>query len=291
MDFEARFDLARTNRRQVELGDGSGVEMPLLTERASLFSAFFTIDARKARALLPSSELRPVRTSPRRALLGVQVMDYSEKSIDPYREFVVSIPVHRSRFADLPFVSAGLMERLSGAGAYLTHIAVTTEESRRVGWEVLGFPKFICDVELTSSDSERVGEVAAAGQSIFTLAIRRPASHRKRERDFYSYSLGPDDNLLYHVPYQYSASVGFRFGPRSARLHLGDHPVSHELRDLDISAAPLLALDAPQFALISNLPEARTEVGDWLDPRALYRERRAGGPLRAAGHRKPVAIP
>jgi len=285
MDFDSRFRQARRSRERVDLSDGTTVEMPLLTERASLFSAFFTIDARKARALLPPGDLRPVRASARRALLSVQVMEYTEKSIDPYREFVVSIPVHRSRVADLPFVSAGLMERLPGAGAYLTHIAVTTEESRRVGREVLGFPKFLCEVELTSTDSERVGEVAEGGRSIFTLAIRRPASHRRHERDFYSYSLGPDDNLLYRIPYQYSASVGFRFGRRSARLHLGDHPVSHELRDLGISPAPLLSLDAPQFALISNLPEDRIGVGDWLDPRALYRERRAGGEREPAAAR------
>lgn len=77
-----------------------------------MFSAFFTIDAHKARAQLPSDERHPVRTSPRRAVLGRQVMEHREKSIDPHREFVVSIPGHRPGAADLPGVAVGLMERL-----------------------------------------------------------------------------------------------------------------------------------------------------------------------------------
>lgn len=266
------FESARGSQQSVALSDGTTVEMPLLTYGAEMFSAFFTISASKARALLPSTDLRPVRPSPRRALLAVQVMEYREKSIEPYREFVVSLLVHRG--PDLPVASAALMERMPGAGAYLAHIAVTTEESRRVGWEVLGFPKFLCEVELAETSSERIAEVSEGGSPIFTLAVRKPAGYRERQRSFYSYSLGPDDNRLYHVPYEYTAKAGFRFGPRSARLHLGDHSVSQEIADLRPSASPLLSTHIPQFSLVSNLPDAKLDVGDWRDPRGLYRELR-----------------
>lgn len=262
-----------TERQTRVLSDGTRVEMPLHTHRAAMFTAFFTISAAAARSLLPSEDLRSVRPSPRRALLGVQVMDYREKSIAPYLEFVTSIPVHRSP-ADVPVLSALMMERAPGAGAYLTNIGVTTEESLRVGWELLGFPKFRCEVQLAESRAEKVGEITAEGRSILTLAARRAGSFRERRRSFYSYSLGPDDHLLHHVPYRYTATTGLSFGRRSARLHLGDHPVSHELRDLDISPVPLMSVDIPHFTLVSNLPVARVDVGDWHDPRLLYRELR-----------------
>lgn len=42
----------------ITLGDGTTVELPLLTYRAEMFSAFFTISAAKARALLPPDDLR-----------------------------------------------------------------------------------------------------------------------------------------------------------------------------------------------------------------------------------------
>ncbi|MFC7265890.1 acetoacetate decarboxylase family protein [Streptomyces lutosisoli] len=107
-----------------------------LSCRSSGFAAFFTISAAKARALLPSHDRRPVRVSARRALVLVQAMDYTEKNIAPYREFIFSIPVHRSRRADVPFLSSALWERLPGHGAYITHIAVNDESSRLIGREV-----------------------------------------------------------------------------------------------------------------------------------------------------------
>ena len=196
------------------LTDGTLVQMPLLTYRAKTFAAFFTISAAKARALLPSNELQPVRVSPRRALVTVQVMEYLEKSIEPYREFVFSIPVHRSRRRDIPLASVALWQRLPGDGSYITHIAV--------------------------------------------------------------------DNKLFHIPYQSEASGAMLWGSQSARLHLGSHPAADELRDLDISPAPLFALDVPQYTLVSNRPDAMTDVGAWRDPRGAYRSLRDRKPTASS---------
>ncbi|EFG78477.1 hypothetical protein HMPREF0591_1619, partial [Mycobacterium parascrofulaceum ATCC BAA-614] len=230
------------------LSDGSVVQMPLLTYRARSFAAMFTISAAKATALLPTDALRPVRVSPRRALVMVQVMQYTDKSIAPYQEFVFSILVHRSRRVDVPGVSAALWQRLPGSGSYITHIAVDDEEGRLIGLEVLGFPKFIAGIELAETPRERLAEVSADGQSIFTLAISRPTkAHRQQRRDFYCYSLSPIDNTIFHVPYESQADAALIWGPRAARLHLGSHPVADELRDLDVSPAPLFALDIPQY--------------------------------------------
>ena len=113
------------------LTDGTSVQMPLLTYRAKTFAAFFTISAAKARALLPSNELQPVRVSPRRALVTVQVMEYLEKSIEPYREFVFSIPVHRSRRRDIPLASIALWQRLPGDGSYIRDVPQYTLVSNR----------------------------------------------------------------------------------------------------------------------------------------------------------------
>ena len=254
------------------LSDGTVVQMPLLTYRARTFAAFFTISAAKARALLPTNELRPVRVSPRRALVTVQVMEYIEKSIPPYREFVFSIPVHRSRRADIPLASVALWQRLPGDGSYITHIAVDDEEGRLIGREIIGFPKFIAQVDFTDTPSERIAEAAVDGEAVFTLAVSRPKKpYKEQRREFYCYSVSPLENKLFHVPYQSEASGGMLWGSRSARLHLGSHPVADELRDLDISPAPLFALDVPQYTLVSNRPDAVTDIGEWRDPRGYYR--------------------
>ena len=38
---------------------------------------------------------------------------------------------------------------------------------------------------------------------------------------------------------------------------------------------PVLALDIPQYTLVSNRPDAKIDVGDWRDPRGVYRDLRA----------------
>ncbi|WP_327434536.1 acetoacetate decarboxylase family protein [Streptomyces sp. NBC_01236] len=130
-----------------------------------------------------------MRVSARRALVLVQAMDYTEKNIAPYREFIFSIPVHHSRRADVPFLSSALWERLPGHGAYITHIAVNDESSRLIGREVLGLPKFLAQFDLTTTETERVAEVSADGEPIFTLAVtKRPrTSYKEQRRQFHCY--------------------------------------------------------------------------------------------------------
>jgi hypothetical protein len=253
------------------LSDGSTVDMPLLSYRASAFGAFFSISAAKARALLPTDDLRPVLLSPRRALVMVQVMKYTEKTIDPYEEFIVSIPVHRSQRADLLLVSAALWQKLRGSGAYITHIAVDDDASRLAGREILGLPKVLAQFEVTETATERIADVTADGQSVFTLAVKRPKKPASpKPRSFYCYSLSPEEGTLFHIPYTSEMDTAMAWGSRAARLHLGSHTIADELRDLDISSAPVLSLDIPQYSLVSNRPEKKVDVGGWQDPRGFY---------------------
>src|SRR5207244_6350159 len=111
---------------------------------------------------------------------------------------------------------------------------------------------------------------------LFPPAVAKTSNHKQQHRHFSIYSLSPIENTLFHIPYQSEATLGWRFGSRAARLHLGSHPVAGELRDMDLAPAPLLALDIPQYSLISNRPDGKIDVGDWHDPRGAYRDARAG---------------
>jgi len=266
------FAAASAARHRCRISDGSEVELPLQTYDAEIMSAFFTVSARKARALLPSDELRLCRLTPGRALFAVHVMDYKSKNIDLYQEFVTSLLVHRSRLLDWPLLSALALERLPGVGAYLTHIAVTQDQARRIGWDLLGFPKFRADIRIADEGARMQGEVRRDGRRIFSLCTRKPDSYKERQRSFQSYSLDPDSGRLFRVPYQYWADIGFRFGGEAAELSLGDHEIAAEIGDLELSAKPLFSLHARHYALISNPPAERLDVGNWQDPRALYRE-------------------
>jgi len=128
------------------------------------------------------------------------------------------------------------------------------------------------EFDLTDTASERVADVTVDGQAVFTLAVRRTKKRPSMQlRNFHCYSLSPEENRLFHIPYQSEMSAATAWGSRSARLHLGSHPIADELRDLDMAPEPLLALDIPQYSLVSNRPEQKVSVGGWQDPRSFYR--------------------
>lgn len=254
------------------LSDGTTVKMPLLTERAAAFLGYFLIDAEKAQELIPAGDIRPVLVTPTHALITVQVMEYLEKNIELYREFVTSIPVHRAPGENVPVASLAELDSLPGNGSYIVHIAVDTPQAVWVGRDILGFPKFIADVQYTSTATERVAEVSQDGAPIFTLAVDSPEGpHETIRRDFHCYSVSPVDNAMYHIPYQLEVTGTTMVGAGHARLTLGSHPVAEELRDLGISAESVGAVFVPQYALVSNLPDKYVPMPDWQDPRSAYR--------------------
>jgi len=197
-------------------------------------------------------------------------MEYTEKNIEPYRELAFSIPVQRADGMSVPGVSLATWLNGAGSASYITHLAVDNVQALLVGREVLGFPKFLAEIEIAETATERIAEASLDGESILTLAVAKAKSHKPRRREFSIYTLSPDENKLFHIPYQSEASTGVAIGPRAARLHLGSHPVAAELRDLGLAPSPLFALDIPQYTLISNRPDAKLEVGEWRDPRSLY---------------------
>lgn len=264
------FTAAEAARRPFALSDGTTVELPLCSYEAEMMLATFTVSAAKARALIPIVELVPLRLTPRRALLFVVALEYRRMCIGPYREFMIGIPVRRRPSFDVPLLPALLQERAPGFGIYLTHIGVTTEIARIVGWELLGFPKFIVGVSYEEDGAERRCAVAEAGREIFSLAVRKATRLRMSERGFGIYSLSPFDGRLYTVSYDYRMRVGMRLGRACARLRLGHHPLADELRALEIATTPLAARYAPEFCLITQVPAQPTPLPHWKDPRYLY---------------------
>lgn len=254
------------------LSDGTTVQMPLLSMRSNAFGAYFLIDAAKAQALIPG-DLRPVLVTPDHALINIQVLDYLEKNIDPYREFYCSIPVHRSPEDNAPVASLEEADELPGNGSYIVHIAVDVPQALWIGRDVLGLPKIFVNVELSETDTERTGTVSQHGEKIFSLSVNRPdGAPEEVYREFHGYTVSPLDNALYHIPYQLDATATVTQGAGHAKLELGTHPIAGELRELGIVEDAIGAVFVPQYSLISNMPDKVVPLPDWKDPRYAYRE-------------------
>ncbi|RJF89281.1 hypothetical protein D3874_21810 [Oleomonas cavernae] len=266
------FAEADANTTLCRISDGSDVEMPLKTYEAEALSAVFTVDVDAARKLIPVQDLKLCRVSPDRALAALQFMDYRGKNIDRYQEVVVLLFVHKSPLVDIAPVSTFFTESLPGMGYFIVHIGVSGDQARRVGWDILGFPKFLAEISVVGDEQQVSGKAHKAGKSIFSLDIQKPPGYADQRQDFSCYTIDPDSNRLYTIPYQYWASRGLVEGASSATLTLGDHEIADEIRALGLSEEALFAQHVPNYALISNFPSERRSIGDWRDTRGVYRE-------------------
>ncbi|WP_186801123.1 hypothetical protein, partial [Escherichia coli] len=73
----------------------------------------------------------------------------------PYNEIIVGIPVALGVGAAAPTVESLLEPKLGGAVLFLRHLIVDTRLSEILGNEILGYNKFISDIEFTETDTSR----------------------------------------------------------------------------------------------------------------------------------------
>lgn len=257
--------------RPLPLSDGSSVEFPLRSYAGVMMALSLTVAYDAAAALPPARHFVPVRLTRRRALLVLIAVEYTRKCIGPYREVLAALPILRGARWNPPLVPALLKDRWPGFGLYLTHIGVTTERARIVGWEILGFPKILVDIVFSEDGRRRTCAVMEDRTPILSFSVATPAARRLRRSEMHVYSLSPADNLIHHVVYESQMAVGGAFGRAAGSLNLGsDHAMAAELRGLAPGVA-VQARYASSFQLISHPPVEKLAVGGWRDPRHVYR--------------------
>ena len=116
--------------------------------------AAFSINADKARALLPGNEVHPLRVW-NKGLLIVTVVNYVITNIGKYIEFSIAIAcTHGSRPA--PRLLPALFSKTFGAGQYVYDLPVSTEISVKGGKGILSGGTLVwlldrCHLALTDS--------------------------------------------------------------------------------------------------------------------------------------------
>jgi hypothetical protein len=151
--------------------------------------------------------LRPVRVTPRLALVTVVAVSYHEASpVDPYDEVGVIVPTVASPTAALPLVAAAT----GRVGGYVTWLPVSTEASVALGSEVWGYQKEALDVSVVADDAGVSGTVRAGGETVLSLHVP-PASGRARTATLSSYTTHED--RLCRTAVTLSGELGLR--PRS----------------------------------------------------------------------------
>ncbi len=250
--------LPRRQRHQVgrhALVDGIPFVLPIDSTDVSALMAGFTIDADRARQLLPGNELHPVRLLRNRGLLIVTVVDYRATDIGKYIEFSVAIACTHGRRAAPPLLP-GLLQRPFGTGQYVIDLPVSTEISVKGGKGIWGMPKHQANLDFVAGEQQVSSQYDLDGHLAVRIEIDRPRRLRL-PLDVAGTNYCQFRGMMMKSSIYFSGGMHLAVGRRaSARLTLGDHPRADPLRDLGTAGSPLFT---------AYLPAARGVLDDHFE--------------------------
>lgn len=225
------------------LVDGIPFTLPVKAENSPALMAAFSINYDRARAMLPGSELHPLRLW-NKAVLLITVIDYRSTVIGKYIEFCVAIACTRTRKPAPRLLPAIFMKRY-GTGQFVLDLPVSTEISVKGGKTIWGMPKHQTNLDFKIGERVISSQYDKDGQLVMKIEIDRP------ERTRLPVSMGASSysafrGLLTKSNLYFKGRAGFKFSRRgSARLYLGNHPRAEAIRNLEINPDPLLTAFFP----------------------------------------------
>jgi hypothetical protein len=268
------------------LVDGIPFHLPVYCKNSPCLMAAFSINAEKARALIPGNEIYPLRLW-NKGILVITVIDYRDTVIGKYIEYSIAIAcTHGSRPA--PRLLPALMMNTFGTGQYVYDLPVSSEISVKGGKGIWGMPKHQGNLNFIIGDKTVSAQYDKEGQFAMKIEIEKPQNPwipmNMAAVNYCAYR-----GLLMKSSIYFKAKLGFTFRKKgAAKLTIGDHPRVRALKELEIDENPLFTafipaangvLDDHFEAWFMSFPEAPTvrpegfesviDLGlseEWLDP-------------------------
>ncbi|MCS6760546.1 MAG: hypothetical protein MO852_17655, partial [Candidatus Devosia euplotis] len=110
----------------------------------------------------------------------------------------------------------------------------------------------MADVRFEETDRHRRCIVEADGKPLLQLEVRKKRS--LRTMNLTTQTLTQLDGKVLRTPVPTTGKMGTMFGPDDATLTLGSHGVSDELRDMRLSAKPVMSMYAPRIQSVLAAP-------------------------------------
>ena len=213
--------------------------MPVYCRDSPALFAVFSINADKARKLIPGNEIYPVRLW-NRGLLVVSVIDYLDTNIGRYIEFSIAIAcTHGARPA--PRLLPALFMGHYGTGQWVFDLPVSTEVSVKGGKGIWGMPKHQANLNYIVGDDVVSSQYDQDGLFAVKVEVQRPKSAWMPVK-MHGVNYTAFRGMLFKSGVYFHGKLGFHlFKKGSAKLIIGDHPRVQPLKDLEIDPDPILA--------------------------------------------------
>lgn len=229
------------------LVDGIPFDLPVNSQETPALMAVFTIDAKRAAALLPGTEVHPMRVTPKRGLLVITVINYVVTDIGRYIEYSIAIACTRGKRTALPLLP-GLLMKPYGTGQYVYDLPVSSEVSVKGGKGIWGMPKHQANLDFVIGEKTVSSQYDLDGQLAMRVEIDKPKrAGIPLSTSGINYCAFRGMLMRSFVYFKGKAGINRPFSP-SGRLVIGDHPRVAALKNLDIAPKPLLTAWLPETA-------------------------------------------
>jgi hypothetical protein len=213
---------------------GQPMEFPIFYYDVRFVTATFTAKASALKKLLPHRRFKPIQIWPGTGMLGIAAFEYHDTSIGPHNEVAIAIPIKfPSRFV-VPGLSALKMMRKKLFPVHIHHLPVTTEIALKAGIHFYNYPKFLAEITFQDRDESIDVTLKEKGDLILKLLAKKPPLKGSAGFEFHTYPI--KDNVVMHALIEgWAPKFGAVRMGSVAELELGEHGISKELAELNLS--------------------------------------------------------
>ena len=225
-------------------------DLPILYHRDDAFALYFSADYQKVKAAMPSDKLHPVILPGGKAIAAIGVFNYIDTTIGSYGEIAVALPaVFGKPVTAAKGILAALMEsKYPGFGVVVMHLPVTRVEARDAGRGEWGYTKFIADMHFSITPEYMECRMLEEEEPILDVRVKRKGFYLRDKKPLTTYSVLNGDLVKTVIPQ--IACKRMSFMTSGSYLKLGNHPVAESIRDLGLSAQPIMSIYYPERAAI-----------------------------------------
>lgn len=253
-----------THQKALDM-DGEPIEFPLLYYNFRMISGTFTVKTSKLKKLLPHSNFMPIELFPGIGMLIIVGFEYLDTSIGPYNEIALSVPVLFPRRFVFPGLSAVSMMRKNCFSVYIHHLPVTTEIARKGGIHFYNYPKFLSDITIQDQDDKIKMTLKESNELILNMNAEKLPLNRSVPIEFHTYSI-ENDTVLHTLVDAWAPRYGMKMLGHKANLELGNHRISQEIADLELSKNSLSGQYAEGMMSKLYSPDQHWDVNTLLIP-------------------------
>jgi hypothetical protein len=222
-----------TPRKTLDI-EGEPIEFPIFYYDVRLIAAAFTVKVSELKRLLPHPKLKPIKIWPGTGMLEIAAFEYRDTSIGPYNEIGIAIPVKFPPGLIFPGLSAMKMMRNNRFSVYVHHLPVTTEIALKLGVHFYNYPKFLADITFQDMDNNLEVTLREGDDLILKMRAKKLPAKRSRGFEIHTYSI-KKDAIMHSLVEGWAPQLGSVMMGSVAELELGEHRISKELADLNLS--------------------------------------------------------